>query len=342
MEDKMIKVALIGVGYIGHAHASALSQIKNAQIAAIVDNLEENGKKMAQETNAKYFKNIDELLSNGDIDCVDICVPTFAHAEIAIKAANAGKHILCEKPLTLTLKDADAMIKAAKANNIKAMTGHVIRFWPEYVKIKELLDSGYLGTPIHASCERLAVTPDWQVGGWDKSEKFSGGAAIDLHIHDLDLLIWLFGRPEIVKAQGVLDPSNPKEGGFSHIFTSAQFKNGKSGFAEGGWAFKGAFPFTMAVRILCEKGTIEWIFRAGKNIEERSQAANIKIYNNDGSVDTIEARQSDAFFNELTYFIDCIDKNKPIEKATFEDGKASLEFALAAIRSAREQSIVRL
>jgi predicted dehydrogenase len=342
MEDKMIKVALIGVGYIGHAHSSALSQIKNAQIVAVVDNIEENGKKMAKEINAKYFKNIDELLSNADIDCIDICVPTFAHAEIAVKAANAGKHVLCEKPLTLSLKDADAMIKAAKANKIKAMTGHVLRFWPEYVKIKELLDSGYLGAPIHAFCERLAVTPDWQVGGWDKSEKFSGGAAIDLHIHDLDLLIWLFGRPEIVKAQGVLDPANPKEGGFSHIFTSAQFKNGKSGFAEGGWSFKGAFPFTMALRILCEKGTVEWIFRAGKNIEERSQASNIKIYNNDGSVDTIEAMQSDAFLNELTYFIDCIEKNKPVEKATFEDGRLALEFALAAIRSAREQSVIKL
>ncbi|MHB1347956.1 MAG: Gfo/Idh/MocA family protein [Candidatus Humimicrobiaceae bacterium] len=338
----MIKVALIGAGFIGHAHASALCQIKNAQIVAVVDNFEENGKKMSQELNTKYFKNIDELLVNTDADLIDICVPTFTHPEIAIKAANAGKHVLCEKPLALSLKDADEMIKAAKANKIKAMTGHVLRFWPEYVKIKELVDSGCIGAPVHAFCERLAVTPDWQVGNWDKSEKFSGGAAIDLHIHDLDLLIWLFGRPEIIKAQGVPDPSNPKEGGFSHIFTTAQFKNGKSGFAEGGWAFKGAFPFTMAVRILCEKGTVEWIFRAGKNIEERSQAANIKVYNNDGSVTTIEALQSDAFLNELTYFIDCIEKNKPIENATFEDGRAALEFALASIKSAREQSIIKL
>ena len=338
----MIKVALIGAGFIGHAHASAYSQIKNAKITAIVDNFEENGKKMAEDFNARYYKNIDELLLDTDADCVDICVPTFTHPEIAIKAANAKKHVLCEKPLALSLKDADEMIKAAKVNNIKAMTGHVLRFWPEYVKIKELIDSGYLGDPVHAFCERLAVTPDWQVGSWDKNEKFSGGAAIDLHIHDLDLLIWLFGRPEIIKAQGVLDPSNPKGGGFSHIFTTAQFKNGKSGFAEGGWAFQGAFPFTMAVRILCEKGTVEWIFRAGKNIEERSQAANIKIYNNDGSVDTIEARQSDAFFNELSYFINCIEKNIPIENATFEDGKTALEFALAAIKSAREQSVIRI
>ncbi len=338
----MIKVALIGAGYIGRAHASALSKIKNAQIAAVVDNFEENGTKVAQEFNAKYFKNIDELLKNADIDCVDICVPTFAHPETAIKAANAGKHVMCEKPLALTLKDADEMIKAAKTNNIKAMTGHVLRFWPEYVKIKEIIDSGYLGAPIHVFSERLAVTPDWQVGNWDKSEKFSGGAALDLHIHDLDLLIWLFGRPEIVKAQGVLDPANPKEGGFSHMFTTAQFKGGKSGFAEGGWAFKGSFPFTMAVRILCEKGTVEWTFRAGKNIEERGLAANIKIYGNDGSVETIEAMQSDAFFNELSYFVDCIENNKPIEMATFEDGRMALEFALAAVKSAREQITVKL
>jgi len=338
----MIKVALIGIGYIGNAHLSALKQISNAQLTAIVDYHEENGRKAAQENNAKYFKNIDELLKNTDADLIDICVPTFAHAELAIKAANAKKHILCEKPLTLSLKDADEMIKAVKQNNVKAMTGHVLRFWPEYVKIKEIIDSGYLGRPLNAFCERLAVTPDWQVGAWDKSEKYSGGAAIDLHIHDLDLLIWLFGRPEIVKANGILTPENPKEGGFSHIFTSAQFRNGEAGFAEGGWSFKGAFPFTMAVRVLCERGTIEWIFRAGKNIEERSQAANIKIYCNDGSTETIEAKQADPFFNELSYFIDCIENNRPVEKATFEDGKASLEFALSAIKSAREQIVVRL
>ncbi|HHT79109.1 MAG TPA: Gfo/Idh/MocA family oxidoreductase [Actinobacteria bacterium] len=338
----MIKVALIGIGYIGNAHLSALKQIGNAQLTAIVDYHEENGRKAAQENNAKYFKNIDDLLKNADIDCVDICVPTFAHAELAIKAANAGKHILCEKPLALSLNDADDMINAAKQNNVKAMTGHVLRFWPEYVKIKEIIDSRYLGRPLNAFCERLAVTPDWQVGAWDKSEKFSGGAAIDLHIHDLDLLIWLFGKPEIVKANGILTPENPKEGGFSHIFTSAQFRNGEAGFAEGGWSFKGSFPFTMVVRVLCEKGTIEWVFRAGKNIEERSQAANIKIYSNDGSTETIEVKQEDPFFRELSYFFDCIENDRQIRKATFEDGKASLEFALAAIKSAREQIVVKL
>lgn len=338
----MIKVALIGIGYIGNAHLSALKQIGNAQLTAIVDYHEENGRKAAQENNAKYFKNIDDLLKNADIDCVDICVPTFAHAELAIKAANAGKHILCEKPLALSLNDADDMINAAKQNNVKAMTGHVLRFWSEYVKIKEIIDSGYLGRPLNAFCERLAVTPDWQVGAWDKSEKFSGGAAIDLHIHDLDLLIWLFGKPEIVKANGILTPENPKEGGFSHIFTSAQFRNGEAGFAEGGWSFKGSFPFTMVVRVLCEKGTIEWVFRAGKNIEERSQAANIKIYSNDGSTETIEVKQEDPFFRELSYFFDCIENDRQIRKATFEDGKASLEFALAAIKSAREQIVVKL
>lgn len=338
----MIKVALVGAGYIGQVHASALSQIKDAQVTAIVDKLEDRGKKMAESLNARYFKDLDELLKNTDVDCVDICVPTFAHPEVTIKAANAGKHILCEKPLALSLEEADEMIKAAKINKIKAMTGHVLRFWPEYAKVKELIDSGDLGAPIYAFCERLAVTPDWQVGNWDKSEKFSGGAALDLHIHDLDFLIWLFGRPEIVKAQGVIDPDNPKEGGFAHIFTTIQFKNGKSGFAEGGWAFKGAFPFTMALRILCEKGTIEWILRAGKNIEERSQAANIIIYKNDGLVETLEVEQKDAFFNELNYFVDCVAKDRPIEKATFEDGRASLELTLAAIKSAKEQTVVKL
>ena len=337
----MIKVAVIGAGYIGQAHINALKQIKNASIVAIVDNLEDRAKELALSLNTKYFKNIDELLKNSDAEVIDVCVPTFAHPETVIKAANAGRHVLCEKPIALTLKDTDDMINAVKKNNVKAMNGLVLRFWPEYVKIKEIIDSGVYGMPLHAFCQRLAVTPDWQVGGWDKNEKFSGGAAIDLHIHDLDLLIWLFGKPQIVKAQGSVNTQNP-EGGFSHIYTTASFKDNKSGFAEGGWDFKGAFPFTMAVRVVCEKATIEWIFRAGKNIEERGLATNIKIYNFDGSIETIEVNQTDAFLNEISYFIDCIENNKPIERATFLDGRNALEFALAAIKSAREQTTVKL
>lgn len=338
----MVKVALIGAGFIAQTHANAFKQIKNAEIVAVVDKIEEMGRKLAQSCNAKYFMDIDEILKNNEINLVDICVPTFLHEEMVLKAAAAKKHIFCEKPLALSLEEAGNMIKAVKDNGVKAMVGHALRFWPEYVKVKEYLNSGILGKPLQAFCQRLAVTPDWHQGNWGASEKFGGGAALDLHIHDLDYLIWIFGKPSIVMAQGIYDPVGKEAGGLVHITTTIEFENKVSALAEGGWAFKGAFPFTMTLRILCEGGTIDWIFRAGKNIEERSQNAEIKVYKNDGSIEILKPEKNDAFYLELSYLVDCIENDKPIKTATFEDGRTSLVLALAAIKSAKTHCVIRL
>ncbi|MDD5659894.1 MAG: Gfo/Idh/MocA family oxidoreductase [Actinomycetota bacterium] len=338
----MIKAALVGAGFIGKAHAQALKQINGLAIVAVVEKIEEKGKILATELGAEYFSNLDELFKNIEFDFADICVPTFLHHDFVLKVINKGKHVFCEKPLTLSLKEADEMVEAAKTKKIKAMVGHSLRFWPEYVKIKEYVESGILGNPINAFCERLAVTPDWHQDNWGASEKYSGGAALDLHIHDLDYLIWLFGKPILVKASGSYDPTKKEQSGLVHIFTSLEFKNGVAGFAEGGWRFKGTFPFTMIIRILCEKGTVEWIFRAGKNIEERNKISKIIVYKDDGSVENIEAEQKDAFLNELNYFVDCITKDKPVKNATFTDGRTSLEVALAAIKSVKDKSAIVL
>jgi len=320
----MIKVAIVGAGFIGETHANSYRQIDNADIVAIVDNVEKKGKKFAKKFGAAFYANLDDLIKSENVDSIDICTPTFLHTEMAIKAANAGKNIFCEKPLALSLEDADRIIEAAKKNNVKAMVGHVIRFWPEYAKAKEIVDSGQLGEPLHAFCERLAVTPDWHEGNWG---------------YDLDYLIWLFGKPSLVKAQGVY---NEKLGGLVHIATNIEFENGKSGLAEGGWGFSGSFPFTMVLRILCEKGSIEWIFRAGKNIEERSQKANLTVYKSDGSIDEPKVEQEDGYLLECKYFIDCLENNKDIEIATLEDGRNALELALTATKSAKEGKTIKI
>ena len=336
----MVKIAILGAGFVGDIHANAYSQVQGAEVAAVVDKSGEKRKKMAESSGAEYYGSLEELFEKADIDCVDICVPTFLHHDMVMKIAPKNKHIFCEKPLTLTLEDADKMVEAVKDRDIISMVGHEIRFWPEYVKAKEYLESGVLGKPLHIFCQRLASFPDWHDKNWGSDEKLSGGAALDLHIHDLDYMLWLFGKPALVKAQGVYNPDIIKHGGLVHIDTSVEFENGVTGFAEGGWAFRGSFPFTMVLRILCEKGTIEWIFRAGKNIEERSQKSNLTVFKNDGSTETLDVEQKDAFLAELSYFVDCIENNRPVENATFEDGRNAVELALAAISSAKEKTVI--
>jgi len=335
----MAKISIIGAGFMGQTHAKAYKDIEGAEIIAIVDKVKDKGEKLAGEYGAKYYENIDECLGKEDTDCIDICLPTFLHLDITKKAAEAGKNVLCEKPITLSLDEADQMIEAIKKNKVKGMVGHVLRFWPEYVKVKKLIDSGELGETLYCFCERLAVAPDWYEENWGLSEKNSGGVPLDLSIHDLDYLIWLFGKPKLVKAQGVI---NPKLGGIVHIATCIEFENGRSGLAESGWAFGGEFPFTMVLRVLCEKGAIDWVFRAGKNIEERSQKSEVHIYENSGKTYILDVKEQDPYYLECKYFVDCINNGWPIENATFEDGKKAIELALAAKKSVNEKSVVKL
>lgn len=338
----MVNIAIVGAGFIGKIHSDSYKQIDEADVVAVVDKVEEKGKELAKENNAKYYSNIEECLKKEDIDNVDVCVPTFLHLDIVKKAAKAKKNIFCEKPIALSLAEADEMIRIVEDNNVKAMVGHVIRFWPEYVKTKEIIEKEELGNPFFGFCERLAVLPDWHQDDWGLNEKYSGGAAIDLHIHDLDYLQWIFGEPKIVKAQGVYNPENIKKGGLVHVATNIEFKNGVSGLAEAGWAFKGSFPFTMILRILCKNGTIEWVFRAGKNIEERAKGAKLTVYKEDGSIDEMDVDKTDAYLLECRYFIDCIANNKEIKKATLKDGKSALKLALAAVESSKNKSVVTL
>ena len=334
----MVRVAIVGAGYVGAIHGHAYRQIEQAQVVAIVDTEEKKGRPLANELNAQYVKSIDALLSDVDCDSVDICVPTYLHHPLVLKIAQTDHHIFCEKPLALTVEDANDMVKAVGRKSYKAMVGHVVRFGTEYQKIKEIIESGVLGKPLHAFCQRLASAPDWHFQNWGANEERSGGAALDLHIHDLDFLMWLFGKPTSVKAQGLNNPDIMKTGGFVHIDTCMQFDGGVVGFAEGGWAFGGAFPFTKIIRILCEGGTLENTFSSGKNIENRNMEKEIIIYMNDGSIDRIGVDSKDSFVTELKYFIDCIEKNREVAISTFEDGKNAVALALTAIKSAKENT----
>lgn len=335
----MVRVALIGTGFIGDVHANSYASIENAELAAIVSTTEDKGKAFAQRFGARYYPNLQEALKNEKIDAIDICTPTKFHPDMAVEAAESGLNILCEKPIALTLKDADRMINAVERKNVKAMAAHTMRFWPEYVKAKEIIDSGVVGEPLHAFCTRLAAAPDWHKNGWGLREDLGGGASVDLHIHDLDYLIWLFGKPKLVNAVGVRIDSL---GGVSHITTNVSFKNGKSALAEGGWAFSSSFPFTMALRILCEKGTVEWTFRAGKNIEDRSRKTSLLVYRDDGSTDEPDVPEGDGYQLQCKYFVDCIENGQAMTRATLQDGRNALELALAATKSANENKTVEI
>lgn len=338
----MIKVAIIGAGYIGGVHANACNKVKNAKIVAVVDKDFEKAKLLAKKFKSEPYNYLEDLLSNKEIDVVAICTPTFLHAEMVEKSAKARKHIFCEKPVALTIKETKKMIKAIKNYKVKSMVGHVLRFWPEYVMAKEIIEDGVIGKPIHIYCERLGVIPDWAENGWNKQKDLGGGAALDLQIHDLDYMISLFGEPLLVSSQGIY---NENLGGWAHMSSLIKFKSGQYGCVNAGWSVQGKFPFTMLLRIICEKGTIEWISRAGENISEtldgKVQKNKIIVYKSDGEIIAETSKDIDPFYSQWDYFIKCIKDNREVDNSTFEDGKKSLGLALTTIKSAKESRTIK-
>lgn len=333
----MQKIVIMGAGFMGETHANGYKLIDNANVVGVVDRVQEKAKKLAQVFDAEVFTDFDVMLQNLDFDILDICTPTKTHPLLVKKAAEAKKNILCEKPLALSVAEADQMIEDVSKNGVKAMVGQVLRFWPEYVKVQEIVASGQYGKPLHAYCARLCVPPEWYEGKWGYAEENSGGAVLDLSIHDLDYLLWIFGKPASVKAQGVYLPAL---GGLSHVVTGIEFAQGGSGVAEGGWAFMGEFPFTMVLRILLEEAVIDWEFRAGKNIEQRDQVSNVTIYEKEKTY-TLEVEQQDPYYLECKYFVDCLDQGLPVQRATFENGRAAVEIALTAREAAKTGKIIK-
>lgn len=336
----MLNLAIIGGGYIGRLHARVISShFPNLKIIAVAEKNLQKGKKFCQDFGGHLYPDINELLKNENVDIVAICTPTYLHSEMVQIAASAKKDIFCEKPIAVNLNETEQMIEIVKKNRVKSMVAHVLRFWPEYKKTKEIINSGILGESYYCYLERICTYPNWTENNWNSIESLGGGAAIDLQIHDLDFISWIFGKPQLVKADGIYQPSL---GGWTHMSTNLKFEKNRTGHVEAGWMYSGKFPFTNVIRIIGEKGSLEWIFRAGKNIEERGIISPILIYWKDGKIDEVYVDQIDPFISEWVYFIDCIEKNKEAEIATLKDGRDALQLVMASIQSAKYGKEVRL
>jgi len=199
----VIKVGLIGAGGIGSAHSSAYEQIADAKITAVMDVRGEQAERIAAVHGAKAYTSLDEMLTHETLDMVDICTPSYTHAELSIRCANSGLHVLVEKPIAHTLEEAQAMVAAARQNHVLFMVAQVIRFWPEYAYLKQVCDAGTYGRLVQAWFSRVCGAPSWEWDQWYTDPKRSGLAPFELHVHDLDFIHHLLGKPAAVRSLGI-------------------------------------------------------------------------------------------------------------------------------------------
>ncbi len=332
----MVRVGLLGAGFIGATHAQAYAAIEGAQLVAVADANSAAADALAGQYGAKAYYDAEALLDDAAVDVADVCLPTFLHERYVVAAAERGRHILCEKPVALSLEGVDAMIAAVERAGVIAMVAQVIRFWPQYVVIRDLLQRGVLGRPLIAKAARLASAPRW--GNWFADPALSGGAVLDLHIHDLDYVCWLFGRPRSVYAVGAQSAT----GAWDDVVTSLDFGAVKA-VVEASFLMPEGFPFTMAFRLTGSEAVVDFRLGGTTQVDQRDQAATeLVVYRNGAAPEHPPVPGEDAYLAEIRYFVECVARGQRPALATLAEARGVLEVALAARRSLETGGIVPL
>jgi len=307
------------------------------ELTAVCDVNEESGKELAGKFGCAFFIDAKKMLQECDVDIVDICVPTFLHKENILLAAKYKKHIVCEKPITITMEDMDEILNAVKTAGVKFMVAQVLRFWPEYIAIKDMYDNGDFGDVKMVYANRLAQHPNWT--DWHKNPE-NGGGLFDLHLHDIDAVFYFFGPVKRVYAVSWKSAT----GCYNHVATTLTFRCGVRAIVEGAFNMTDNYPFTMSFRIVGETKTAEYSMTAGFNIENLSSSVRKLIVFENGS-DPARAdidESIDAYQAELDYFADCVQSDKPLEVITPEESREVLRIMLAIKESIKTGDVIEL
>jgi len=326
----MIRVGILGAGFMATTHAHAFARQPEAQVVGVWSRDPARAAMLASEVGARSHALPEALIGDPAVDAVSVAVPTHLHAAFTVAALEAGKHVLVEKPMALTLADCDRMVEAqARCRPARVlMVGHVLRFWPEYRAVYDYVNSGALGRPFSATASRLLGQD--ASGGWFSDPALSGGAVLDLHIHDLDACNWFFGAPQSVYARGRRSPG----GAWQHTLTVLDYGDAHA-MAEGSAIRPAGYPFTMGLTVTGENGTIEFAFRAGgKQVDSRDTAVSaIVAYHPDRPPSPIPSPGGDGYENEIREFLACIREGRAPENGAPAQARLAVATALAARRS---------
>lgn len=333
-----VRVGIVGLGFMGRMHIAAYGRLPSARLVAVAD---QDPKRASGDLSGAWGNipgavdrldmtgiagttDMQALIQSRDVDLVDICVPTPAHEALAVAALAAGKHVLCEKPLALTSASAQRIADAAERAAGLFMPAMCLRFWPQWAWLKQTVDERRYGAVIGATFRRVASMPP----GWFADGAVSGGAILDLHVHDTDFVCHLFGVPAAVFSRGYTKTS----GRTDHVVTSYLYDNGPALVsAEGSWCMADGFAFTMRYTVNFERATADFD-------SSRDPALVVSA----GGKAEVVRLEGDGYESELAYFLECIRTGRRPSRVTAADAVASLRVVEAEARSIESAQVERV
>ena len=331
----MLKCAVIGFGGLGKGHAGRAEKMENVELVALCD-VDTSQFEKVTTTNlgegerldvAKYnlYTDAEEMLEKEQLDFVIIAVPTFLHEKYTVMALEKGLHVFCEKPMGRTVEACENMIEAAKRNNRLLSIGQCLRFDPSYRFIKEAYDTGKFGALKRMELTRYSYAPIWAWENWYMDFARSGGAALDLHVHDVDFINYMLGRPNAVKSDAV-----HKTSGFGCISTQYIYENGAIVRATGDWSLPESFGFCPDYFVVFENAVI------------KKGEKGPRVCPADGDAYELDFSDRNMYWNELEYFVQCINESKLNDIAPPESTMQTIEIVMAEMESAKSQKEVRI
>jgi predicted dehydrogenase len=338
----MVRVGIAGFGFMGRMHFRCWQNLDGFEVAAVCDanpSIVEDVKKETGNIEGaasavdfdriRLFADFHEMIAEGKLDALSLTLPTFMHADATVKALDAGLHVLCEKPMALTVADCDRMIAAAERSGKVLQIGHCVRFWPEFAFAKKAVAGGEHGRVVAATFQRLSKAPLWSWDGWFMDEKRSGGMILDLHIHDTDYVNYLFGKTRAVVSRAGRWPG----GSLAHVVTQYIFDQDMAVTAEGGWSMMPSFDFEMSFNIMMEKATLAY---------DCTRDPVFRVCPLEGDAFTPEVEAGDGYSRQIEHFAKRI-QGEPVEEVlTLEGSRDAIRVSDAIRESAQKGVMIKL
>lgn len=335
---KKLKVAIVGNGNIfNNAHVKTWKYIKDVEITATCDIIPNRAERASKVLGAsKYFTIMDDLLSDDDIDIIDLCIPTYEHANLSIAALKAGKHVICEKPMARTLKDAKEMINVSNKNGSELYIGHTRRFDKRWKTIFENLNSGKIGKPVHLHRSERSWLP-FPADSWYWDSDKSGGVLLDMGVHCVDIAKWFFNsKVKEVFAKGQMIRNEAKQKNTTdQVAIMLNFEDDKTALIDVSWAFPKTYaPFYCSMDIVGTKGRIEYSDKNTKPMISVKDGIEYPRYS------PLLSSDLNSFKAEFEEFIRCINNgNEPL--ITKNEAYEILKIVLGAEDSMQKHKPVR-
>ena len=327
----MAGIAIVGQGYMGRTHAEAWANLGHA---ADIRYVVAPGEQLLFEpaTEARFVGNLQVALDDPEVDILSVCTPTPSHAEIAIRALRAGKHVLLEKPIALTIDDAMAIREVASTSGRVLMVAQVVRFFAGYQLLRDAWQTGSLGTLQSLRAVRAINTPTW--ADWWSDETQSGGVPVDFSIHDYDQSNLFLGAPVGVTAARLSD-TGPIEttieywgGGLGQVLSHAHTPVG--------------IPFTSSLSLIGTAGMADYRLSAGSPTDPDASGVNaFRLTTVDGSTE-FAVEDNSPYTREIEYFLACIADGVEPSLSPTDSAIRALEVSLAVRESLRRRTRVRL